>query len=164
MEFLIIVVVVAVIGGGTYWNHQNKAAAFAGVEFHVDAPPAVVHDAVRAAYCAGGAKAVLKSLVSRMTVTPSGTHAFRTQSSNGDAGTIEIFAQGGGTAVRAHATELYVGTPPSSHFRSGLMGVSARILHGVYKMLGIAPNASKMKRFHVGVERKVAAAMRKAVA
>ena len=163
MEFLIVVLVVAVIGGGTYWNHQNAAAALAGVEFHVDAPPSVVHDAVRSAYC-GGAKAVLKSLVSRMTVTPSGAHAFLTQSAVGDAGTIEVFAQGSGTAVRSRATELYVGTPPATHFRSGLMGVSARILHGVYKMLGIAPNAAKMKRFHVGVERKVAAAMRKAVA
>ena len=163
MEFLIVVVVVAVIAGGTYWNHQTAAAAMAGVEFHVDAPPSVVHDAVTASYC-GGAKAMLKSLVSRMTVTPSGAHAFLTRSSIGDAGTIEIFAQGGGSAIRARATELYVGTPPSSHFRSGFMGVSARIMHGVYKMLGIAPNAGKMKRFHAGVERKVAAAMRKAVA
>jgi hypothetical protein len=164
MEFLIVVVVVAVIGGAAYWNHQTAAVALEGVEFHVDAPPSVVHDAVRAAYCAGGAKAVLKTLVSRMTVTPSGAHAFLTQSAIGDAGTIEIFAQGSGTTVRARATELYVGTPPATHFRSGLMGVSARILHGVYKMLGIAPHAAKMKRFHVGVERKVAAAMRKAVA
>ena len=163
MEFLIVVLVVAVIGGGAYWNHQNQAAAFAGVEFHVDAPPSVVHDAVRSAYCAG-AKAMLKSMVSRMTVTPSGAHAFLTQSSIGDAGTIEIFAQDSGTAVRARATELYVGSPPSQHFRSGFLGIGARITHGFCKMLGLAPNAAKMKRFHAGVERKVDAAMRKAVA
>jgi hypothetical protein len=163
MEFLIVVVIIAVIGGGAYWNHQNSAAAFAGVEFHVDAPPSVVHQAIMASYC-GGAKAMLKSLVSRMTVTPSGAHAFRTQSSIGDAGIIEIFAQGSGTTVRARATELYVGSPPSQHFRSGFLGIGARITHGLCTLLGVSPNAAKVKRFHAGVERKVTAAMRKAPA
>jgi hypothetical protein len=163
VEFLIIVLVVALIAGCTLWNKRNAALAMEGVEFHVDAPPGVVADAIRSAYCSG-AKAMVKSLLSRMTVTPMGADSFHTQSSIGDVGAIEVLGHDGTTTVRAHTTELYVGTPPATQFRSGYFGVAARILHGVYKMLGITPNAAKMRRFHAGVERKVNAALRKAVA
>jgi len=154
--------VVALIAGGTLWNKRNAALAMEGVEFSVDAPAGAVSEAIRTAYC-GGAKAALRAVVSRMTVTPTGAHSFQTRSSIGDAGTIEVSDRGGTTTVRAFTTELYVGSPPAGHFRSGLLAVSARIVHGAYKMLGITPNAAKMKRFHAGVERKVAAGLRRAM-
>lgn len=163
MEALIVVCVVALIAGGTFWNKRNAALAMAGVEFSFDAPAGAVSEAIRSAYC-GGAKAALRSVVSRMTVTPTGAGSFRTQSSIGDTGSIEVSERGGVTTVRAFTTELYVGTPPATQFRSGLFALSARILHVAYKILGITPNAAKMKRFHMGIERKVAAGLRKAAA
>jgi hypothetical protein len=163
VEALIVIMVVALIAGGTLWNRRSAVLAMEGVEFRVDAPVSAVSEAIRSAYC-GGAKAVLRAVVSRMTVTPTDAHSFQTRSSIGDAGTIQLSDHGGTTTVRAFTTELYVGSPPAGHFRSGLLAVSARIVHGVYKILGITPNAAKMKRFHAGVERKVAAGLRKAIA
>lgn len=48
--------------------------------------------------------------------------------------------------------------------RSGLYGVSSRIMHGIYTVLGVAPNAGKMKRFNAGVERKVGGQLRRSAA
>jgi hypothetical protein len=45
-----------------------------------------------------------------------------------------------------------------------MYGFLSGITHGIYVGLGIRPNAGKMKRFHAGVERKVASQLRKAAA
>ena len=163
MEWFVLVLVVAALTGGVVWNRRNAAEARAGVEFYVDAPPSAVADAVRACYC-GGAKAMIKNFLTRLTVTPAGAYAFSTDSSIGDSGTIAIAPQGTGSVVRAQTTALYVGAPPATLGRSGIYGLASRITHGVYVALGITPNAAKMRRLQRGVERRVSSQLRKAVA
>lgn len=75
VEILVVVLVVAALGGAVYWNKQTSASAMQGVEFAVDASPQEVAQAIRAAYC-DGAKAKMKSVLSRMTVTPAGAYSF----------------------------------------------------------------------------------------
>jgi hypothetical protein len=99
-----------------------------------------------------------------MTVTPSGAGSFLTRSSIGDAGSIDVFGDGGSSTVRARTTSLYIGAPPATRGKTGFYGLASLIMHNVYTVLGVAPNAAKMKRFHAGVERKVSAQLRKAVA
>jgi hypothetical protein len=163
VETLVIVLVVALVAGGTFWNKRTAALAMAGVEFEVPAPASAVSAAITAAYC-DGAKAVLRSVVSRMTVTPAGARSFQTRSSLGDAGTIQLSEHAGVTTVRAFTTELYVGSHPAGHFRSGAFAIGAQIVHGLCKVLGITLNAARMRRFQAGIERKVAAGLRKAMA
>lgn len=163
MEWLVLVLVVAALAGGVVWNHRTAAEAREGVEFYVDAPPGAVAEAVRTCYCAG-AKATLKSVLSRMTVQQAGAHSFTAQSSIGDSGAIDVAPQGDGSVVRAWTTSLYVGAPPATRGRSGIYGLASAITHGIYVALGLTPNAGKMKRFQRAVERKVAAQLRKAVA
>lgn len=162
MEVVVGFLIVAALVGGVALNHKSSNAAMAGVEFSLSAPPGAVAAAVNAAYC-GGAKAKAKAFIGGVTVRPLANSAFLFDTKIGDTGRIEVRpGHGSGSTVRACATELYVGSHPKGHFRSGLMGFSARIVHGIYKLLGISPNASKVKRFQRGLEGKVSRQLNRA--
>lgn len=136
MEVVVGLLVVAALVGGVVLNHKSSNAAMAGVEFSLSASPVAVAAAVNAAYC-GGAKAKAKAFIGGVTVRPLATSAFLFDTKIGDTGRIEVRpAHGSGSSVRACATDLYVGSHPKGHFRSGLMGFSARIVHGIYNCLG----------------------------
>lgn len=150
------ILIVAALIGMVVWNHKNAEAAMNGVEFGTAQSPHEVCAAISAAYC-GGAKAKAKSVLSGVKVQPLAGSAFALSTKIGDEGRIEVLqGQGSGAVVRAAATSLYVGSHPKGHFKSGWLGLSARIGHGIYKVLGITPNAAKMKRFVNGIEGRVA--------
>ena len=155
MGTLLVVLVVAAIVWGVILNHRNSEVAMEGVEFEAPEAPPVVMSAIRALYVAGG-KAKVKSLVTGVTVTPSGADRFKVATKLDDFGEIVVLPFAGGSRVRARTTELYVGTHPKTHIRSGWMGASARILHGVFKLLSIAPSAAKMKKLQLQLEGRVA--------
>lgn len=156
MTTLVVLLVIAALVGGVILNHRNKSAAAEGVEFHLPEPPHEVAAAITALYCRG-AKAGLRKVVSRVSVTPMGPTGFNFGTKIGDEGQIEVHpGSGNGSVVRASTSLLYVGSHPSSHFRTGLMAVSAAITNALFRMLGIAPYAAKMKRFQSGLETRVA--------
>lgn len=100
MGWFVLVVVIAGCGGGVMLNHRNAGAAMSGVQFHLDATPKAVGDAVLAAYC-GGKKSALKMMVMRLTVKARGNGTFDVHSSIGDVGRIVVQADGPGTVVKA---------------------------------------------------------------
>lgn len=164
MEVLILVVFVALVVGAVVWNRRNAAAAEEGVLFHVDESPDMVAQAIERAYCQG-AKAKMKTAIGRVTVVKQGPRVFRTETKVGDFGGIaveESRGTGSGCAVRAQTTTLYVGSHPMSHGRSGgIWGLASGLTHVIYKMLGITPNASRMKRFQRRIESQIAKQLRK---
>ena len=149
------IVVVAALIGAVVWNHRNANEAMQGIEFLTPEPPEVVVATIRAAYCVG-AKAKIKSAVWRVTVTATGRGSFRFETKIGDIGQISVQADGAGSVVEAHTDELYVGSHPSAHFKKGWLNLGARLTHTTYKVLGIAPYAAKMRKFQLGIERRVA--------
>lgn len=156
MTTLVVILVIAALVGGVIWNHRNKSTAAEGVEFHLPEPPQEVAAAITALYCRG-AKAGLRSVVSRISVTPIGPTGFNFGTKIGDQGQIEVHpGSGSGSVVRASTSTLYIGSHPSGHFKTGLMAISAAITNALFRMLGIAPYAAKMKRFQSGLEQRVA--------
>lgn len=154
MGTLIAVMAVVAVVGAIVWNKANASAAMAGVDFHAPAPLARVSNAIDAAYNVG-AGAKLKGLALGIRVTGSGS-SFRFESRIGDVGRIQLSPDGGGTRVRAATEVLYVGAHPRTiSQRSSFWGFSSRMGHLTYTVLGIAPNAAKMKRFQRALERKV---------
>lgn len=154
MGTLIAVMVVFAIIGAVVWNKANASAAMAGVEFYTPAPPAAVSTAVFNAHNVG-AGAKLKAFALGIRVTGSG-NSYRFESKIGDVGHIRLTADGVGTRVLTAAEVLYVGAPPKSiSQRSSLWGFSSRLSHQIYRLLGITPNAAKMKRFQRGLERRI---------
>jgi hypothetical protein len=156
MGVVIVVLVIGALVGAVVWNHRNAALAMAGQQFHVADGTDAVTRAIGDAYC-GGAKATMKALVSRLTVTPAGPSSFRVTSKIGDAGHINVRpGPKGGSTVEASTDELYVGSHPMTHSRRpGLWGLSSALTHVIYKAVGITPNAARMKRFQRGIERQV---------
>ncbi|MCT2588275.1 hypothetical protein [Actinophytocola gossypii] len=154
MEAVIVLLVVAAVVGGVIWNHRNKSAAFEGVEFRISEPPAAVAAAVAALYCRG-AKAVVKSAFSRISVTPVGAGGFTFGTKRGDEGQIEIHPNGSGSIVRASTSELYIGSTHNPREASGIKALSYAITHLIFLMLRLAPYAANMKRFQRGLEHKL---------
>lgn len=155
MGSLILVLGVVAVIGGVIWNHKTSEAAMGGVEFTTPEPPDVVCGAIFTMYC-GGAKAKVKSALSGIKVTGAGPNAFRFVTKLGDEGEVSVNSQGAGSVVEAHTNELYVGTHPKTHAKSGWFGLAAAIVHRIYKLLGIAPYAAKMKRFQHALEGRIA--------
>lgn len=163
MASIIVILVIAVIVGAIFWNKRNAALAMTGVEFHVPAPAAAVAAAIDTAHNVG-AGAKLKSFALGIRVTGSG-ESFRFESKIGDVGRITLNPEGRGTRVRAATEVLHVGAHPRTvSQRSSLWGFSSRLSHVIYTIVGITPNAAKMKRFQTGLEAKVAKQLRKASA
>jgi hypothetical protein len=161
MGALITVLAIAAVIGAVVWNHKNQSEAMAGHAFEVASPVDVVAGAIRAAYC-GGARAALKGFIGRVAVTPNGGSTFRTSTKIGDVGLIEVRSTRNGSQVRAHTTELTIGSHPMTYSnRSSLWGFSSRLTHVVYKVLGISVNAARMKRFQRSVERQVSRQLRR---
>jgi hypothetical protein len=156
MGTLIGILAIAALIGVVVWNHLNASAAHRGVSFTVPEPLDQVIAAIHASYL-GGAKSKVRTMVGGVIVTPADRSSFRTSTKIGDLGEIRVSpVDGGGSRIEASTSELYVGTHPKSHFRSGgLWTLAAALAHGIYKMLGIAPNAAKMKRFQQRIELRV---------
>lgn len=162
LEIFVALLVVAGVVGAVMWNWKNAAEATDGVEFTVSSAPESVAAALRQAYCAG-AKAAAKSMITGLTVTAVDRSSFRAESRLGDRSVIEVTPDGGaGSVVRARTMELYVGSPPATQFRSGLLAVTSAMTHAIYKVIGICPNAARMKRFQRGVEGRLAKELRRA--
>ena len=154
METLVVIVVIGVIIGAVLWNKRNAGLAQSGVEFHVAADPNTVATAIDTAYNAG-ARAKLTGFAAGIRVT-GGSGSFRFESRIGDVGHMELTPSDGGTRVRAVTDALYVGAPPRTiSQRSNLWAFASRLNHHLYVLLGITPNAAKMKRFQGAIERKV---------
>lgn len=154
MSTFVFILMCAAITGAVIWNHRNRDAALDGVEFSVAASSASVAAAIFGLY-SGGVKAKAKSALSGVRVTQIGPTAFRFESRIGDVGAISINGDGTSATVRARTVQLYVGTHPISHFRSGLAATAGVLAHRIYRLLRIAPNAGKMKRFQFGLEDSV---------
>lgn len=152
MGTVIGILIIAALIGAVIWNRRNSTEAMNGVEFTVAAAPDVVVVALRTAYC-DGAKATAKSMFSGVKITAVSGSAFRVDTRLGDVANIEV-REGGraGSVVTAQTNELYVGSHPAGHFRNGIMGLAASIVHVIYKLLRISPNAAKLKRFQRGIE------------
>lgn len=156
MTAFVVLLIIAAFVGGVFWNHRNKTAAGQGVEFHLPEPPQEVTAAITALYCRG-AKAGLRSVVSRITVMPVGQGGFTFGTKIGDQGQIEVHpGNGSGSVVRASTSSLYIGSHPMSHYRTGFLAIGAAITNALYRALGVAPYAAKMKRFQNGLEGRVA--------
>lgn len=161
MEALILIVLIAAAIGIVMWNHSEARAAMRGTEFRVDASPPNVVRAIEESYCSG-MKASAKSVLSRVQVRQVDPTAFRTETKIGDVGRIAVEPDGGGgSRVVADVQELYIGTHPTTHWRGYFYGFVAAMAHRLYVALDMAPNASRMKRFQQGIERKVVKRLRK---
>lgn len=162
MGALIVLLAIAAVIGAVVWNHKNQSEAMAGHEFEVASPANVVVAAITAAYC-GGTRAALKGFITRVSVTPNGASTFRTSTKIGDAGLIEVRPTQNGSHVHAHTTELHVGGHPMTYSnRSTLWGLSSRLAHVIYRILGISVNAARMKRLQRSVENQVNRQLRRA--
>lgn len=161
MGYAIGLLAVAAVVGAIYWNKRNASAATAGVEFHVPTSVAAVAAAIDGAYNVG-AGAKLKSFAQGIRVTGGGG-SFRFESRIGDTGRITLAPDGNGTRVRAATESLHVGHHPRFvSQRHSWYGAGSRLTDVTYTILGITPNAAKMKRFQEGIEAKVAKQLRKA--
>jgi hypothetical protein len=161
MEVLIVILVVGGAIAGVWQNHTAAATALEGVEFTIPAAPAAVRAAINSAY-AHGAKAKLLSMASGIRFTPT-NDGLRYETKTGDAGRVVV--RGGsssGTAVRASATELFVGHPAIRRDHQGIWAISIVISHGIFRTLGLAPNAAKIKRFQAGLEGRLVKELAKA--
>jgi hypothetical protein len=155
MATFVVLLIIAAIVGGVLWNHRNKSVAAEGVEFRLPHAPQEVAAAIAALYCRG-VKAGLRSVVSRISVTPMGPTGFNFGTKIGDKGQIEVHpGLGSGSIVRASTSALYIGSHPSSHFGTGIWALSSAISNALCRLLGIAPYAAKMKRFQSGLENRV---------
>ncbi|MGQ0680266.1 MAG: hypothetical protein ACT4OM_11555 [Actinomycetota bacterium] len=131
------------------------------LEFSVQATPAETSAAIYGAFNLG-AGAKLRKAISGIRVEGSG-HSYRFESRIGDIGRIQLASTGTGTKVSAFTDELYVGSHPMSHWRSGgYWGWVAAMGHRINKLLGITPGAARMKRFQRGLEGKIAKQLREA--
>lgn len=160
MGTVVVILIIAAIVGAVVWNKRTAAAAMAGVEFVVAATPEQVSSALAGAYSVGpGAK--IKSKLMGIKLDGGGS-SFRFSSNIGDHGAVTLTQNGSGTTVRAVTEELYVGSNPKSvSQRSSLWGFSSRLTHSIYGLLGVTPNASKMKRFQGGLESAITRQIRK---
>jgi hypothetical protein len=151
VEYVLGIVIVAALVAGVVWNHRNGNFATAGVEFRVPASADVVTAAVSRRCCTG-----LRSTgVFGIKVRPDGRHRFTVIDKLGDRGVIEVTPAGpSGTVVRGYTDELVIGAP-KIRYRSGLLALSALIVRGIYRALGIAPGAVKMVRFQRRLEGRI---------
>jgi hypothetical protein len=154
MGTLVIILILGGIAGAVFWNHKTQGAAMAGALHRVPHSVDEVADAIRTLYC-GGAGAKIRSTMKRVKVAPSGSGSFRLESSLGDVGTIRLTSVDDGTEIEAHTDELYVGSHPSGHFRRGIAGIAASIVHTGCKVCGVSPGAGRMKSFQSSIGPKV---------
>ncbi|NEA32814.1 hypothetical protein [Streptomyces sp. SID13031] len=154
MEYIVGIAVIAALVGGVLWNHRTKQAAFTGVGFEVPLPPAQVADVVSAVYCQG-AKASVRSTFSGVSVRRQGPTEFLFETKLGDTDWIKITAAETGSAVEAETTSLHIGGTLLSDDGSPIWRLSKTLTDLIYKVLGLAPFAARMKRFQNGLERKV---------
>lgn len=156
------IVLVAVCIAGVVWNHKNSSEAMDGVEFRVSAPVARVSAAVQASYCTGMSARAM-ALLRGVKVTQLATGSFRMETKIGDIGELSLRSVSAAeTVVRVRSTSLYIGLPPAARFKKGLLAAGAAMSHGIYTLLGIAPNAATMRRFQRGVENRIAKQLSKA--
>ena len=154
MDTLIVIMVIGVVVGAIVWNKRNANVAATGVEFHVPAELSAVSAAIHTTYNVG-TFAKLTGFAAGIRVT-GGDGSFRFESRIGDTGHIELTPSRDGTRVRAATDSLYVGAHPRTiSQRSSFWALASRLGHASYVLLGIAPNAAKMKRFQRSIERKV---------
>jgi hypothetical protein len=152
MGTLVVLLIIAALVGGVVWNHRNKATALGGIEFHLPEPPPAVAAAISALYCQG-AKAKVRGAFSRISVRPMGAGGFTFGTKMGDRGQIEVHpGTGGGSVVRASASELYIGSGRRQGNGDGMFALATAITHMLFVMLRIAPFAANMKRFQHGLE------------
>jgi hypothetical protein len=156
MGAFVAILIFAAIGGMVFWNHRTASHARAGVEFATPLSAADATEAIRAAHC-GGAKAAIKSGLTGVKVAPNGASGFLVQSKYGDRGSISVVANGVGAKVRASTSELFVGNPVRMNPRSGLFALSYAMTSAIYRVLGITPGASRMKRFQANSLRRTLA-------
>lgn len=155
MEYIVVVAVIAAVVGGVLWNHRTKLAAFSGVEFEAPLPPDQVAAVVGAIYCQG-AKAAVRNSFSGVSVRRQGPLEFLFETKLGDTGWIRIAAADGtGSKVEAETTSLHIGGTLLSDDGSPIWRLSKTLTDLIYKMLGLAPFAARMKRFQNSLERKV---------
>ena len=155
MQVVVVILIVLACAAAVAWNKRNAAMALAGVEFTVPVDPARVGRAVQECYCTG-VRAKAKAVIGGFAVTQVAPTRYRVQTKLGDVGEIVVSSRAGnGVIVTARTTELYVGSHPASHFRTGLWNVAARTAHGWYKLLGVTPGAADMKRFQNSMERRL---------
>jgi hypothetical protein len=156
MGVLIVILLVAAAVGGVIWNKRNAAEAMAGVEFSVAASQAEVVAGLREAYC-GGATAGLRSLATGVRVVPSGAGELRYETKAGDVGRIRVSGGGSQTIVTASTENLFVGnTVALKNHKPSLYSTAVALTHGLLTLLGVTPNAAKMKRFQNGLAPKLA--------
>ncbi|MEU4294987.1 hypothetical protein AB0E63_42760 [Kribbella sp. NPDC026596] len=155
MGIIVVLAVIAFLVGGVWWNHRTKAAAFAGIGFEVPLPPQQVVAVVSGIYCQG-ATAALRNTFLGVTVRRTGPMEFVFDTKLGDSGAIRIDAAGErGSTVEAETTVLHIGGKLLSDSGSPIWVMSKALTNLIYRMLGVAPNAARMKRFQYGLERKV---------
>lgn len=163
MGVLIIVIILAAIVGAVVWNHRNANLAQEGVRFKVRQPLATVVSAIDSEFCVG-AKAKTRSALSVVTVTRSGGNSFRTTTKLGDVGHISVEATSdGGSVVEAATDQLFVGADTRSVEGCGgcYTAISATIVSGLWRLLGISPNGGKIHRFQQRVEGRVTRRLQK---
>jgi hypothetical protein len=160
VEILIMIVVVGGLIAGVWQNHTAAEAAREGIEFMVPAEAVAVRAAISSAYTRG-AKSKVLSVATGIRCTPT-NDGLRYDTKTGDAGRVVVRAGSSGTAVRASASTLFVGHPAILRDHRGIWAISVLICHGIFRMLGLAPNAAKVKRFHAGLERRLLKELAKA--
>lgn len=160
-----IVVLVLIAGGMIAWvtsNHRSSALLLEGLEFTLPADERSVTAALHAGYCQG-AKAKVVALAAGVKVTAA-ADGLRYETKVGDAGQVVVRGAGSESVVRVRSTELFVGHPYAIRPHRGLVAASVAINNALFKVLGIVPNAGRLKGFHAGIEGRVGKQLAKAPA
>ena len=89
-------------------------------------------------------------------VRRTGPMEFVSDTKLGDSGAIRIDTAGeGGSTVEAETTVLHIGGKLLSDSGSPSWVMSKALTNLIYRTLGLAPTAARMKRFQYGLERRV---------
>lgn len=141
------VLVVGVIAAGFWWNWQQAAAAFAGVQFTLPYGSGVVAGAAASVFADAGARGLAKSMFHRVSVTRTSPRRYAYRTSLGDEGYFEIQeGPNGQTTVVAETVQLFRGRK-ARHAKSGFYQLVFALDGMLMKALGFRQNAGKMKGF-----------------
>lgn len=155
MGVFIFILIIAALVGGIIWNHKNRAAALAGLEFSMPEEPPVVAAAIGSLYCRG-AKAQMQRMFSRISVQERGSTGFVFDMKFGDKGEIEVHPENSGSKVRVSASSLYIGGKPIKYLGTGYWAFGRVVSNAMLRAVGYAPNAARMKRFQLNLEQAIA--------
>ena len=162
MEILVLILIVGAMVAGVLNNHKNSALVLEGLEFAVAADARAVTSALHAGYCQG-AKAKVVTMAFGVKVTPT-ADGLLYDTKVGDIGQVVVRGAGSESVVRVHASDLFVGHPWAIRPHRGLVALSVAISHGICRMLGVVPNAARLKRLHAAMEGRVNKQLAKAAA